>query len=148
MAIVAFGEGWHNFHHVFPWDYKTNELGSYAWNYTKAFIDFFAKIGEFQTFSCIIHDENYIANFGLSISGWAYEMKSVSKEIIQRRAKRTGDGTFDHGQHEETNRQAHKNHSNHGTDPNGHSIWGWGDIDMNEDDKHFAIVLKKRTQNQ
>lgn len=40
------GEGWHNYHHVFPWDYKTAELGNYRYNITTAFIDFFAKIGK------------------------------------------------------------------------------------------------------
>lgn len=45
VAIAALGEGWHNYHHVFPWDYKTSELGSYSFNITTAFIDFFAKLG-------------------------------------------------------------------------------------------------------
>lgn len=45
MAIAALGEGWHNYHHVFPWDYKTGELGDYTYNLTTAFIDSFAKIG-------------------------------------------------------------------------------------------------------
>lgn len=58
VAIFAFGEGWHNYHHVFPWDYKTAELGDYKMNATTAFIDFFAKIG------------------------WAYDLKSVSDEVI------------------------------------------------------------------
>lgn len=45
VAIAALGEGWHNYHHVFPWDYKTGELGDYTYNLTTAFIDSFAKIG-------------------------------------------------------------------------------------------------------
>jgi hypothetical protein len=45
VAMAALGEGWHNYHHVFPWDYKTGELGSYRTNITTAFIDFFAKLG-------------------------------------------------------------------------------------------------------
>lgn len=45
VAIAAFGEGWHNYHHVFPWDYKTSELGDYKYNVSTAFIDFFSKIG-------------------------------------------------------------------------------------------------------
>lgn len=69
VAAFAFGEGWHNYHHVFPWDYKTAELGNYRANYTTAFIDFFAKIG------------------------WAYELKSVSDAIIKTRVNRTGDGS-------------------------------------------------------
>lgn len=29
VSLAALGEGWHNYHHVFPWDYKTSELGRY-----------------------------------------------------------------------------------------------------------------------
>ncbi|XP_034247037.1 stearoyl-CoA desaturase 5-like isoform X3 [Thrips palmi] len=29
VAYITFGEGWHNYHHVFPWDYKAAELGNY-----------------------------------------------------------------------------------------------------------------------
>lgn len=45
VAIAALGEGWHNYHHVFPWDYKTGELGSYMFNLTTLLIDLMAKIG-------------------------------------------------------------------------------------------------------
>lgn len=45
VAIGALGEGWHNYHHVFPWDYKTGELGDYMFNISTAFIDGMAKIG-------------------------------------------------------------------------------------------------------
>lgn len=45
IALAAFGEGWHNYHHVFPWDYKTGEFGDYALNLTSGFIDVFAKMG-------------------------------------------------------------------------------------------------------
>lgn len=47
-AFMTQGEGWHNYHHVFPWDYKAAELGSYGFNYTNAFIDFFAKFGKWN----------------------------------------------------------------------------------------------------
>lgn len=69
MAILAFGEGWHNYHHVFPWDYKTAELGNYRANFTTFFIDCMAKIG------------------------WAYDLKTVAPDTIKRRIERTGDGT-------------------------------------------------------
>lgn len=59
----------HNYHHVFPWDYKTSELGKYSTNFTTLFIDGMAKIG------------------------WAYDLKTVSPEMIKRRVERTGDGT-------------------------------------------------------
>ena len=69
VSIFALGEGWHNYHHTFPWDYKTGELGSYRTNFTSLFIDCMAKIG------------------------WAYEMKTIPSEMIKRRVERTGDGT-------------------------------------------------------
>ncbi|XP_075225347.1 acyl-CoA Delta-9 desaturase-like isoform X2 [Lycorma delicatula] len=69
VAILTFGEGWHNYHHAFPWDYKAAELGSYSKNFTTAFIDFFAKIG------------------------WAYDMKTATPDMIKRRVLRTGDGS-------------------------------------------------------
>ncbi|XP_052890675.1 acyl-CoA Delta-9 desaturase [Anopheles moucheti] len=69
VAIAAMGEGWHNYHHVFPWDYKTSELGSYLFNVTTGFIDCFARLG------------------------WAYERKSVPPEVVARRAAKCGDGT-------------------------------------------------------
>ncbi|CAG9818346.1 unnamed protein product [Phaedon cochleariae] len=84
VSIAALGEGWHNYHHVFPWDYKTGELGN-AYNPSTTFINFFAKLG------------------------WAYELKSVSQNMILRRAQKTGDGS--HPQ-----------------------IWGYGDKDMEKED--------------
>jgi len=69
VAYLALGEGWHNYHHTFPWDYKTAELGDYSANFTTAFIDFMAKIG------------------------LAYDLKTVSADTIQKRVERTGDGS-------------------------------------------------------
>ena len=68
MAVVALGEGWHNYHHVFPWDYKTAELGGYKYNFTTAFIDFFAR------------------------TGLAYDLKTASTSIVQDRKRRTAGG--------------------------------------------------------
>jgi stearoyl-CoA desaturase (delta-9 desaturase) len=46
VAIVAIGEGWHNFHHAYPWDYATSEFGvSSQFNPSKMFIDICAKMG-------------------------------------------------------------------------------------------------------
>jgi stearoyl-CoA desaturase (delta-9 desaturase) len=50
------GEGWHNYHHVFPFDYKAAEL-PYVFNLTTMFIDAFALIG------------------------WAYDRKTASHEV-------------------------------------------------------------------
>ncbi|KAJ3641784.1 hypothetical protein Zmor_028262 [Zophobas morio] len=69
VAFVGFGEGWHNYHHVFPWDYKAAELGNYSMNGSTAVLDFMAKIG------------------------WAYDLKTVNVEMVANRAKRTGDGS-------------------------------------------------------
>ena len=91
VALTAFGEGWHNYHHVFPWDYKTAELGNYRFNVTTAFIDFFAKIG------------------------WAYDLKMVPSDMVQKRVKRTGDGS--------------------------HEVWGWGDADQTQEDRDQTVVI-------
>ena len=69
VSFLAFGEGWHNYHHVFPYDYKTSELGNYGLNLTTVFIDFFAWLG------------------------LAYDLKTVSKKAVYDRVHRTGDGT-------------------------------------------------------
>ncbi|CAG0922657.1 unnamed protein product, partial [Notodromas monacha] len=69
VAMSVLGEGWHNYHHAFPWDYKTSELGRYSLNLSAAFIDFFAW------------------------TGLAYDLKTVPKSVILARANRTGDGS-------------------------------------------------------
>lgn len=66
VSVMSVGEGWHNYHHTFPWDYKAAELGNYKFNFTTAFIDLFAKIG------------------------WAYDLKTASPEFVRKRAERTG----------------------------------------------------------
>jgi stearoyl-CoA desaturase (delta-9 desaturase) len=95
VAVLALGEGWHNYHHTFPWDYKTSELGKYSVNFSAALIDFFAKIG------------------------WAYELKTVSEEMIKKRVLRTGDGS--------------------------HEIWGWGDKDQSSEDYQDAIITHRKS---
>lgn len=47
VSAIAFGEGWHNYHHVFPWDYKAAELPNY-YNWTTGFLHLMAKIGNFE----------------------------------------------------------------------------------------------------
>lgn len=66
VSFWALGEGFHNYHHTFPWDYAASEL-LYDLNFTKLFIDFFASFG------------------------WVYERKIVSPEMIKQRKLRTGD---------------------------------------------------------
>lgn len=63
------GEGWHNYHHVFPWDYKASEFGHYTIDLSTVFIDTFAKIG------------------------WAYDRKQPSSDLIKSIITKKGDGT-------------------------------------------------------
>ncbi|XP_011858434.1 PREDICTED: acyl-CoA Delta(11) desaturase-like [Vollenhovia emeryi] len=98
VTILVLGEGWHNYHHVFPWDYKTAELGNYTFNFTTAFIDFFAKIG------------------------WAYDLKSVSEDMIRKRVKKTGDGS--------------------------HVLWGRGNKDQTQEERDEAVVMHRQTKDQ
>eukprot|EP00099_Drosophila_melanogaster_P022663 NP_650201.1 desaturase 2 [Drosophila melanogaster] len=93
VSAFTFGEGWHNYHHAFPWDYKTAEWGCYSLNITTAFIDLFAKIG------------------------WAYDLKTVAPDVIQRRVLRTGDGS--------------------------HELWGWGDKDLTAEDARNVLLVDK-----
>merc|ERR1711871_1360557 len=46
VSIAAIGEGWHNWHHKYPFDYAASEFGIGAqFNPTKLFIDTCAKFG-------------------------------------------------------------------------------------------------------
>jgi len=101
VSIAALGEGWHNYHHVFPWDYKTGELGNY-FNLSTQFIDFFAWLG------------------------WAYDRKSVTPTMVERRANRTGDGS-----------------RKQFTTP----LWGYGDEDLSLEDKQELLQQEKSKQN-
>ncbi|CAG2168508.1 unnamed protein product [Oppiella nova] len=67
VAYLSLGEGYHNYHHTFPWDYSASEYGwKDNFNPATAFIDFFAWIG------------------------WAYDRKVPPKTIIDARINRTG----------------------------------------------------------
>uniref|UniRef100_H2LR94 stearoyl-CoA 9-desaturase n=1 Tax=Oryzias latipes TaxID=8090 RepID=H2LR94_ORYLA len=72
VALSAIGEGFHNYHHTFPFDYATSEFGCKL-NLTTAFIDLM----------CFL--------------GLATDCKSVSKEMITARVKRTGDSSYKSG---------------------------------------------------
>lgn len=87
VSFLTRGEGFHNYHHTFPWDYKAAELPIYTCNLSLKFIDFFAKFG------------------------WAYDLKSVSPDMIQRRVQRTGDGN--------------------------HNVWRKNDVQKNIDQKNY-----------
>ncbi|XP_067124281.1 acyl-CoA Delta-9 desaturase-like [Centruroides vittatus] len=68
VTLWALGEGFHNYHHTFPWDYSASELGSKI-NFTTVFID------------C------------MKWLGLAYDLRTVSPDIIKQRRLRTGDGS-------------------------------------------------------
>ncbi|CAO1324898.1 unnamed protein product [Diamesa hyperborea] len=69
VSLVIAGEGWHNYHHSFPWDYRASEL-PYLLNTSTAFIDFFAWIG------------------------WATDLRTASSEIVHNRITKHGDGSY------------------------------------------------------
>ena len=89
--------GFHNYHHTFPWDYRTSELG-WKINLTSIFIECMAYIGQ------------------------AYDLKTVPEHVVKKRMLRTGDGTkdvFDNienrqtGDHQHHNHHEHHHHDNH-----------------------------------
>ncbi|XP_063977328.1 uncharacterized protein LOC135162609 [Diachasmimorpha longicaudata] len=69
VAIVSVGEGWHNYHHVFPWDYKAAEFGNLLLNPTTAWLDLLAKIG------------------------WAYDLREASADLVRKITVHRGDGS-------------------------------------------------------
>ena len=71
VTYLSLGEGYHNYHHTFPWDYSASEHGwSTNFNVSTATIDLLAWIG------------------------LVTERRVVSKEMIELRVKRTGDSTL------------------------------------------------------
>lgn len=66
VCIASIGEGWHNYHHTFPYDYATSEWGPRL-NMTTIIIDFMALLG------------------------LVYDRKQVSQEAIDRVRKRLGE---------------------------------------------------------
>jgi len=65
VSVLALGEGFHNYHHTFPYDYSTSEWGLKI-NLTTGFINL------------------------MSMFGQAYNLKTASPQTVAARAKRTG----------------------------------------------------------
>lgn len=84
VALWAGGEGWHNYHHAFPWDYKASEFGA-GLNATLFFIDMMA------------------------FFGMAYDLKEASPEMVQKRILRTGDGSHKNYGHLRNNNNNNNN---------------------------------------
>lgn len=68
VSVLTMGEGWHNYHHTFPWDYRASEYGQY-FNVTTSVINF------------------------LSQYGWLYDLRAATPEMVMHRILKQGDGT-------------------------------------------------------
>lgn len=66
MSLVTGGEGWHNFHHVFPSDYRASEFGHTSDTSTK-FIEAFRR------------------------KGWVYEVKETPQHLVNKWVNKFGD---------------------------------------------------------
>ncbi|KAG4068278.1 hypothetical protein HA402_007798 [Bradysia odoriphaga] len=136
IGFMAFGEGWHNYHHVYPFDYKVSELPHYWCNFTIPFIDFFAWIG------------------------WAYDLKTVSDDMIRRRVLRTGDGSHRYSKEaakqKTTNELLASYNNNVDSEEDAERLrqnvarirdhyWGWGDNDMLEEDINDIKTVNPKT---
>ncbi|EAT40779.1 AAEL007516-PA, partial [Aedes aegypti] len=66
VSFVAMGEGWHNYHHAFPWDYRASEYGT-PLNLTGTLIDILAKWGAI------------------------WDRKTATNNMVKNRVLRTGD---------------------------------------------------------
>lgn len=65
---LMFGEGFHNYHHAFPWDYSASELGPLdVFNPATALIDCFAHLG------------------------WASNLKKPTAALVKRTIQSNGD---------------------------------------------------------
>ncbi|XP_066304487.1 stearoyl-CoA desaturase 5-like [Branchiostoma lanceolatum] len=68
VSLFAAGDGWHNYHHTFPFDYSTGEFG-WKFDLATVFVNFMAWLG------------------------LAYDMRKASPGVVRIRAARTGDGS-------------------------------------------------------
>lgn len=68
VSFLAMGEGYHNYHHTFPWDYRTSELGRRL-NITTFWLNIFKSLG------------------------WAYDLKTPSSELVKKMIENHGDGS-------------------------------------------------------
>ncbi|XP_055706991.1 acyl-CoA Delta-9 desaturase-like [Phlebotomus papatasi] len=68
VSAFSFGEGYHNYHHAFPWDYRTSEFGPQN-GIVQTLIEYCAK------------------------KGWAYDLRSPTEESVKNRVQRKGDNS-------------------------------------------------------
>lgn len=70
VSVVTIGEGWHNYHHAFPWDYRASEFGA-KFNFTTHIIDFLAWLG------------------------LVWDRREAPEHFVEYRAKNFGDGSHE-----------------------------------------------------
>lgn len=118
VSVATCGDGWHNYHHTFPWDYKNAELLDYKLNLSTLFIDAF------------------------SLIGWAYDLKTVPADLVSKRALRTGDGTREQTAAptgtavDAEAAEAAKAKAN---------VYGWTDNDLSDEDRRMAQISYKKS---
>jgi len=131
VSFLAIGEGWHNFHHTFPWDYKTSEFG-WKLNVSTIFIDFMARIG------------------------WAYDLKTVSPQIIQQRVARTGTPPDVPETSKDSNDNIDKNEDKENDqvyqavkewimESEENPVWGWNDERIPQELRNATKILNVKT---
>lgn len=118
VSVATCGDGWHNYHHTFPWDYKNAELLDYKLNLSTLFIDLFAVIG------C------------------AYDLKTVPTDLVSKRALRTGDGTREQQPAATGAIEQDAATEQQEVPTTGHS-YGWSDSDMPDEDRRMAQIYNK-----
>ncbi|XP_046740926.1 acyl-CoA Delta-9 desaturase-like [Diprion similis] len=67
VSLLTSGEGSHNYHHTFPWDYKASEFPYLRFNLTTLVIRASSKIG------------------------WAYDLREPSRAFVQKVIQEIGD---------------------------------------------------------
>lgn len=70
--------------------------------------------------------------------GLAYDLKTVSADMIRKRIARTGDGSHPWAQKTVDSEDDHQHPEN--------PVWGWDDRDMPEEDKKLAEIVHRKTE--
>lgn len=70
--------------------------------------------------------------------GLAYDLKTVSADMIRKRVNRTGDGSHPWSKESLETKEDHHHPEN--------PVWGWDDQDMTEEEKQFAEIVHRKTE--
>ncbi|XP_069702859.1 acyl-CoA Delta(11) desaturase-like isoform X1 [Periplaneta americana] len=68
VSLITYGEGWHNFHHMFPYDYRASEFGRR-------------------------HDLGTRTIEWLKRHGYAYDLRETPQHLVDKWVRKFGDGT-------------------------------------------------------